>query len=308
MNDQREPAARPEAASTPGRVVLIGGSGQLGSALRAVFGARVAAAPSHAEFALETPGAVARLLDETAPDILINCAAFHNVDACEREPARAFSANADAVDTAAAACAQRGVAFATISTDYVFDGTLDRPYRETDEPNPRTVYGQSKLAGEERTRARGPRHFIVRTSGVFDSAGSSNKGVTLIERALGQAERGDPTRMVSDIVFSPSYAPHVARAIRDLVDARAFGTHHVTNTGECSWYDFVRTAFAKAGLDHAPLEPATYAALGNPTPRPLHSPLENTTFAGVGIAPLPAWEAALDTYLTARSVRMAAAT
>jgi dTDP-4-dehydrorhamnose reductase len=308
MNDQRGRATRPDGASAAGRIALIGGSGQLGSALRAAFGARVVAAPAHAEFALEAPGAVARLLDETTPDVLINCAAFHHVDACEREPARAFAVNADAVDAAAAACAQRGVAFATISTDYVFDGSLARPYRESDEPNPRTVYGQSKRAGEDRTRARGPRHFIVRTSGVFGSAGSSNKGVTLIERALGQAERGQPTRMVSDIVFSPSYAPHVARAVRDLVDAGAFGTHHVTNAGACSWYEFVRVAFAKAGLDHAPLEPTTYAALGNPTPRPLHSPLENTTFAGLGIAPLPTWEAALDTYLTARSVRMAAAT
>jgi len=92
----------------------------------------------------------------------------------------------------------------------------------------------------------------VRTSGVFGTIGTSNKGYTLIERALGQAERGEPTRMVADMIFSPSYAPHVARAIRDLLDAQAYGTHHVTNGGSCSWYEFVRAAFSKSGLEAAP--------------------------------------------------------
>jgi dTDP-4-dehydrorhamnose reductase len=289
------------------RVALIGGSGQVGTALRAAFGARVAAAPHHAEVALEDGAALAGLLDAATPDVLINCAAFHNVDLCERDPDRAFALNADAVDAAAAACAQRGIRFVTISSDYVFDGTLGRAYRETDVPNPRTVYGVSKLAGEERTRARGPRHLIIRTSGVFGTTGASNKGKPLIERVLAAAQRGEPTRMVSDIVFSPSYAPHVAAAIRALVDAGAEGTHHVTNAGSCSWYDFVAEALRKAGLADAPLEPATYAELANPTPRPRYSPLENTTFAALGIAPLPPWEAALDAFLSARSARLAAA-
>jgi dTDP-4-dehydrorhamnose reductase len=112
---------------------------------------------------------------------------------------------------------------------------------------------------------------------------------------------------VADMIFSPSYAPHVARAVADLVDAQAFGTHHVTNAGACSWYEFVRTAFAKAGLADAPLEPVAYAALNNPTQRPMYSPLENTTFARAGVAPLPAWEAALDAFLAARRARTAAA-
>jgi len=290
------------------RVALIGGSGQLGTALRGAFGARVAAAPGHDEVALEDPAALAVLLDASAPDVLINCAAFHNVDLCERDPDRAFALNADAVDAAAAACAQRGIRFVTISSDYVFDGTLGRAYRETDVPNPRTVYGVSKLAGEERTRARGGRHLIVRTSGVFGTTGSSNKGKPLIERVLSAAQRGEPTRMVSDIIFSPSYAPHVAAAIRALVDAGAVGTHHVTNAGSCSWYDFVAEALRKAGLADAPLEPTTYAELANPTPRPRYSPLENTTFAALGIAPLPSWEAALDAFLSVRAARLAAAT
>lgn len=289
------------------RVAIIGASGQLGSALVDVFDGREVIAPPHRAVPFEDRDAVARLLDESHPDVLVNCSAFHHVDTCEREPERAFAINALAVDSAAAMCAARGVAFATISTDYVFDGTLGRAYREDDAPNPRTAYGASKLAGELLARRHGARNLIVRTSAVFGTAGTSNKGYTLIEKVLQQAERGEPTRMVSDMIFSPSYAPDVARAVRDLIDAEAFGTHHVTNAGACSWYEFVHAAFAKAGLGEAPLEPITYASFGNPTQRPMYSPLENTTFARAGVAPLGSWQAALDAYLQVRLVRAASA-
>jgi dTDP-4-dehydrorhamnose reductase len=284
-------------------IAIVGGSGQLGSALRDAFSDRTVAAPPHAEVALEDADALARFLDEVQPDVLVNCSAFHNVDVCEREPERAFAINALAVDGAAKACAARGVAFATVSTDYVFDGTLGRAYREDDAVGPRTVYGISKAAGENLTRRHGARHYIVRTSGLFGTVGTSNKGYTLIERVLRQAEAGEPSRIVADMVFSPSYAPHVARAIRSLFDAEAFGTHHVTNAGALSWYEFVRAAFERAGYAGAPLEAIAYAALGNPTPRPMYSPLENTTFAREGIAPLPPWDAALDDFLAERKTR-----
>ncbi|HEY0394288.1 MAG TPA: dTDP-4-dehydrorhamnose reductase [Candidatus Elarobacter sp.] len=289
------------------RIAIVGGSGQLGTALREALAGRDVVAPPHAEVALEDRAALERMLDAVRPDVLVNCSAFHQVDACEREPARAFAINALAVDGAAEACARRDIAFATVSTDYVFDGTLGRAYREDDAPNPLTAYGASKLAGENLTRRHGARHSIVRASGVFGTTGSSNKGYTLIEKMLQKAESGEPIRMVADQVFSPSYAPDVARAIRDLLDAAAFGTHHVTNAGACSWYEFVRTALVKAGLGDAEIAPVTYAELGNPTKRPMHSPLENTTFAAHGIAPLPRWEDALDAFLAARRERLAAA-
>ena len=285
------------------RIVLVGGSGQLGTALREAFAGHEVVAPSHAELSFEDTDALAQLLDRVRPNVLINCSAFHNVDVCEREPERAFAVNALAVDRAAQACATREVAFATISTDYVFGGTLGRAYREDDAVEPLTAYGASKAAGEFLTRRHGPRHLVVRTSGVFGTVGTSNKGYTLIEKVLRQAERGEPTRMVADMIFSPSYAPHVACAVRDLVDANAFGTHHVTNAGAVSWYEFVHTAFEKAGLAAAPLEATTYAAMNNPTRRPMYSALDNTTFARAGIAPLPAWQDALDEFLAARAGR-----
>jgi dTDP-4-dehydrorhamnose reductase len=289
------------------RIALAGGSGQLGTALREALAGRDVVAPPHAELPFEDAAGLGSFLDGVRPDVLVNCTAFHNVDACEREPEKAFALNALAVERAARACAERGIAFMTISTDYVFAGDLGRAYREDDAVGPRTAYGASKAAGEFLARRHGPKHFVVRTSGVFGTTGTSNKGYTLIERVLAQAERGEPTRMVADMIFSPSYAPHVARAIRDLLDAQAYGTHHVTNAGAVSWYEFVRAAFAKAGFAGAPLEPTSYAALGNPTPRPMCSPLENTTFARAGIAPMPPWEAALDAFLAARNARLAAA-
>ena len=288
---------------TARRIAIVGGSGQLGTALREALSDRDVIAPPHAKVAIEDAAGVAALLDDARPDVLVNCSAFHHVDTCEREPHNAFAVNALAVDRAAQACALRGVAFATVSTDYVFDGTLGRAYREDDAVGPLTAYGASKAAGEFLTRRHGGRHWIVRTSGVFGTTGTSSKGYTLIEKVLRQAAAGEPTHMVADMVFSPSYAPHVARAMRELFDAQAFGTHHVTNAGAVSWYDFVRAAFAKAGLAGAPLEPVTYASLGNPVRRPMCSPLENTTFARAGIAPLPSWEAALDDFLAARARR-----
>jgi dTDP-4-dehydrorhamnose reductase len=290
----------------PVRIAIAGAFGQLGTALRGAFAGREIVAPTHAELAFEDADALARLLDDARPDVLINCTAFHHVDACEREPERAFAINALAVDRAAQACALRGIPFATISTDYVFDGTLGRPYVEYDAINPLTAYGAAKAAGEFLVRRHGEQHWIVRTSGVFGNTGTSSKGYTLIEKVLAQAERGEPTRMVADMIFSPSYAPDVAHAMRDLIDARAFGTHHVTNGGACSWYEFVRAAFERSGLGSAPLEPVAYAALGNPTKRPLNSPLRNTTFATFGIAPLPNWSDALDAFLVQRRARLAA--
>lgn len=289
---------------TASRIVLIGGSGQLGTALREAFIGREVVAPSHAAAPLEDRDAIERLLEDTRPDVLINCAAFHNVDACERDPQRAFSMNALAVDVAAQICAARAVPFATISTDYVFAGTSSRPYGEDDAVGPLTAYGASKAAGEFLTRRHGPRHYVVRTSGVYGTVGTSNKGYTLIDRVLAQAERGEPTRMTADMTFSPSYAPHVAQRIVNLLDRAAFGTHHVTDAGAVTWFEFVHTAFRKAGYTNALLEPIEYAALRNPVRRPMYSALQNTTFAHLGIAPMPAWDEALDEFLAARKARL----
>ncbi len=291
-----------QSASAGPPVLLIGGSGQLGTALRDVLVAPIVA-PSHTEFDLVNDD-VGSLLDALRSRVVINCAAFHNVDRCEREPANAFDANAIAVERLAGECAKRDVTFVTISTDYVFSGEATLPYVESDIPGPSTVYGTSKLAGEYLARRQGRKSIVIRTSGVFGTIGSSSKGYTLIDRVLQQAERGEKTRMVSNMTFSPSFAPHVARAIGDLIECNAFGVHHVTNAGSCTWYEFVRAAFDKAGLSDAPLDAIDYASLGNATPRPMHSSLNNTTFDRLHIRRLPSWDDALDEFLLTRAQRL----
>jgi len=281
-------------------IAIIGASGQLGGALVTVYSGRALITPSHGDIDIEDGAAVNAFLERERPIALINCAAFHNVDTCEREPERAFAVNALAVDRLAQACAAADTLFATISTDYVFDGTASRPYTENDAPNPGSAYGTSKLAGELLARRHRAEHFIFRASGVYSASGTSNKGYTFIERVLQQAERGEPLRIVDNMTFSPTFAPHAARAIRDAIDARAFGTHHITNAGATTWFDFAAAAFARAGL-RPKVEAIAYDGFGSAVKRPLYSALANTTFAKAGVAPMPAWETGLEEYLAGRT-------
>jgi len=287
-------------------IALIGGSGQLGAALVEVWTGRAMTAPSRAELDFLDRTALEAFLDRVRPSVLVNCTAFHNVDACERTPGPAFAANALAVDAAAAACAQRGIVFTTISTDYVFDGRAGRPYDETDAPNPLTAYGASKLAGELLVRRHGPRHLIVRTSGVYGKSGTSNKGYTFIERILQQAECGEPLRIVDNMTFSPSYAPHIAQVIAGLIDREAFGTHHVTGAGFTTWYAFARTALDALGL-RPDLTPISYDAYEAVTKRPLFSALRSVTVPATDVAEAPSWEDGLAAFLHERARRRAPA-
>lgn len=286
-------------------VAIVGASGQLGAALAEAYAGRLLLTPPHRELDLEDGAALAAFLTAHRPAVLINCAAFHNVDECERSPERAFAVNALAVDRAAGLCAAAGVAFATMSTDYVFDGAHSRPYVETDAPNPLSAYGVSKLAGELLVRRHGPEHYVFRLSGVYSVLGTSNKGYTFVERVLQQAERGEPLRIVRNMTFSPTFAPHAARVIRDAIDARAYGTHHVTNAGFTTWYDFAAAAFARAGLTPA-VEELQYDNYRSAVKRPLYSPLASATLAAAGVSGAPAWEAGLDEFLAGRAARKAA--
>ncbi len=283
------------------RILLIGGSGQVGTALRQILEKNELLAPSHHELAFEDANALNKLLESFRPTLLINCSAFHHVDTCEKQPEKAFAMNALAVDQAAYLCSKHRIEFATFSTDYVFDGNASQPYSETDSISPRTAYGASKAAGEFLTRRHSEEHYIIRTSGVFGNIGSSSKGYTLIDKVLAQAEHGEPIRIVNDMIFSPTYAPDLAQALVEILRLRAFGTHHIANTGLCSWHTFVQFSLHVAGLAHAPLQPISYSELDTPTQRPLYSPLQNTTFSKLDIELLPTWENAVERYLMQRT-------
>ncbi|GAC1476422.1 MAG: dTDP-4-dehydrorhamnose reductase [Vulcanimicrobiaceae bacterium] len=282
------------------RVVVIGASGQLGSDLMRAFADLAPIGVDHKAFDIEIPAAIAKLLVAHRPDLVINTAAFHNVELCETRPDRAMAVNALAVDGLAAQCAAANVALAHVSTDYVFAGSARTPYRETDATRPLSAYGISKLAGEHLVWRNLERAYVVRTSGLYGLRGSSTKGYTFIERVLAQAAEGAPIRVVTDVTCTPSYTMHVARAIRRIVDAGRFGTYHVTNAGGCSWYDFATEALRAAGLARE-IEPVTAATFASIARRPSYSVLANAAMANAGIEPLPPWQTGVADYLAERA-------
>ncbi len=275
-------------------VLLIGGSGQLGREIASRWTNDSIVAPSHRELDVGEWDRATAWLDKTGPDIVVNCAAFLNVDLCERESAEAFRINAIAVDKWAEACAAAGIVFLTISTDYVFDGETDQPYTEDDCDRPISAYGASKRAGESLVLRRAMNAFVVRTCGVYGVFASQSKG-TFIDRVITQARAGEPIRIVNDVVASPTYARHLAEALRPLVDTKRYGLYHACNVGPVSWYDFARRTLELAGIDH-PIEPISGRDYKAAARRPAYSALANTRLDGLGIR-MPKWGDGIAAYL-----------
>jgi dTDP-4-dehydrorhamnose reductase len=281
------------------RVVLFGGTGQLGSDIVRLWRDDEVVAPSRSEVAVEDRDAVAAALDSVRPEAVVNCTAFHNVDRCETEIAKAFEINAFAVEALANACAARNISFVTFSTDYVFDGELGRPYREDDAPNPINAYGVSKHAGEELVRRLQSDALIVRVCGLYGTRVSTSKGYTFVDRVLAQAREGTPLRVVADQTVSPAYTAHVATALRALLERTRRGIYHLVNEGAVTWYDFMREALALAGIERS-IEPISFRDWVSPARRPAYSALENAAVAQFGIR-MPGWRTGLADYLRDRA-------
>jgi len=281
------------------RVVIVGASGQLGSDLMETFSDVEPVGLEHRTFDIEHPTAIAAMLLRYRPDVVINTAAFHNVELCETRPDRAFAVNALAVDQLAAQCASANVALAHVSTDYVFDGELARPYLESDPARPLSAYGISKYAGELLIARNTERAFIFRTSGLYGIRGSSVKGYTFIERMLTQAAEGKPLRVVDDVTFSPSYTRHVATAIRQVIETGRYGTYHITNAGSCTWYGFAREIFSQANVT-AELSPTTQASFPSLARRPQYSALAHEALLELGLPEMPDWRMGIREYLSER--------
>jgi len=242
-------------------------------------------AADHAHLDVTDRDAVLGVLDTFAPDVVIHSAAFTAVDECEREPGRAFAVNALGTRHVAEGCRLAGAHLTYVSTDYVFDGEKATAYCEWDLPNPRSVYGASKLGGE---RELGAEATIVRTSWVCGS-----RGANIVKTALRLLGAGvAPLRFVDDQRGSPTIASDLAVALCDLALARRPGLFHVTNSGATSWYGFVRAVARFAGYPEGRVEPITTAELDppRPAPRPANSVLENAALVASGLALLPPWE------------------
>lgn len=271
--------------------LVTGGAGQLGSALQRVLGGRGQRflAPAHAELDICDDAQLARALARDAPRVVVNCAALTKVDACEREPELAERANAQAVAQLARACAAAGAKLVQLSTDYVFAGDGQRPYREGDAPAPRSVYGRTKLAGEQAALAA-PGALVVRTSWVY------GRGRNFPAAILAQAREGKPLRVVADQRGRPTYAADLAEAIVQLVAARASGIVNFANDGEATWLDFARAVLDSCGFADRPIQPLTTEELGLPAPRPRYSVLDLAKARMLGIVARD-WRAALAAYL-----------
>ena len=274
------------------RALVVGSGGQLGRELVAALRGEVAWAGDRAEVDVTDAGAAGALLTRVRPDVLFNATAWNRVDAAETEPAAAFAVNASAPHFLARAARDAGALVVHYSTDYVFDGTAARPYREDDAPRPLGVYGASKLAGEHLVAAAGGEHLVVRTSGVFGRGGSEQKGGSFVERIAAQARAGQPLRVVADQVFAPTFAADLAAASIALVRAGARGLFHVTNAGSCTWHELAVAALAVAGLD-VPVERIPLASLKLPARRPAYSVLDGSLYLELGLPPLRSWREAL---------------
>jgi dTDP-4-dehydrorhamnose reductase len=280
------------------RVLLIGGSGQLGTAIRQRWSDCAIEAPARAELELADRAAMRGAIERFRPDVLVNAAAFHDVDRCEDEPERAFAINALAVAAAAALARESRVVFVTVSTDYVFDGATTAPYREDNAPHPISVYGVSKLAGEYLVESLRMRAFVVRTCGVYGHTIDGPGRKSFIERVLSQRRGDAPLRVVSDVVASPTFAGDLADALARLIETGAFGLYHAVNAGAVSWYDFATEAIAQSGSE-ARVEPIAASERQARAARPRFSALENSNLGRLGVS-IPGWRTGIAAYLALR--------
>lgn len=228
-------------------VVVIGAGGQLGSELIKAF--KSEAVPLAHEDIEVSDIKSCGVLKKIAADAIINTAAFHNTDGCEDQPEKTFAINAIGAKNIADITQSTNSCAVYISTDYVFDGGKGSPYIETDCPNPINTYGISKLAGEFYTRMS-EKHYIFRVSGLFGVAGSSGKGGNFVETMVKKANNNEEIKVVDDVIMSPTYTNDAANMIKDVLEKNLpYGIYHVTNSGNCSWYEFAQAIFDNLGLE-----------------------------------------------------------
>jgi len=265
------------------RVLVTGAAGQLGQDVAAQFAAtgHDVIGADRSDLDICRRDQVLGAVGAVRPDVLVNCAALTAVDACESDAEGAYGVNALGVRHLAEATRRFDVHFCHVSTDYVFSGDKPEPYHEWDRPDPRSVYGASKLAGEQEAGASAT---LVRTSWLCGGSGSN-----IVGTVLRLAAEDGPLRFVDDQRGSPSFAPDVAAVIEQLCADRRPGLYHVTNQGEASWYGFAREIMVAAGHDPNRVEPITTAEMDppRPAPRPSNSVLENRALGLAGLE-LPA--------------------
>ncbi len=282
-------------SDTP-RVIITGAGGQLAGHLEKVLAAGGdwnAKSFSEAELDITDSDRIREVLQQHRPQWLINAAAYTNVDGAEENHELANRVNGLAVSKLADACNECGATLVHISTDYVFDGSSEKPYAEHDAPNPQNAYGRSKLLGEQNAQ-HAETHIIVRTAWLYGIGGRN-----FIEAILARAAKGQPLRVVADQNGSPTYAGDLAVAIEQLMRVDAAGLFHFTNANATTWHGLAIKAIEIAGYD-VPVSPTTTAEFGAVAARPMYSVLNCDKFtATTGRQPRP-WPDALHDYMRNR--------
>jgi dTDP-4-dehydrorhamnose reductase len=277
-------------------ILLLGANGQLGSDLRKSAADRHLTAVTRSELDIRDDRRVAEVLRETRPDVIVNTAAFVNVEACEVEVETAFAVNARAVRNLAKEADKIGAYLVHTSTDYVFDGTSRVPYVEDAPTDPLNVYGRSKLEGESYVRTLCRRHLIVRSSGLYGVTGSSGKSGNFVRTMIQLAKEKGEVSVVTDQVLTPTNTADLAPAMWWLIDRGSQGVFHVTNGGACSWFEFALAIFDVRGLKVA-VHPIDSAALGYKARRPAYSVLDNSKLLQAGYTHMRPWRVAIAGHL-----------
>lgn len=283
------------------KIVIFGGGGQLGIELCREFQRRQWTVQPFDRQALDITDAhrVEEAVAQADPAVVVNAAAYNQVDIAESEPLAAYQANALAVRNLAMACRQTDAQLVHYSTDYVFDGRKGSPYVETDTPHPLGAYAVSKLAGELYAQAYLENPLVIRTSGVFGPGGMFTPRGNFIELMLRLAKSNNPIRVVQDHVASPTYAPAIASRTADLVERQIGGLFHMGGGEAISWYEYARLIFELAGLSPS-VEPTDERQYRTAARRPKFSALSNSKMEAAGIAPMPSLREAVTDYLKSR--------
>jgi len=284
------------------KVLVTGANGQLGTDLCKVLRDFELIPLTDKDIEISDMSSVKQAFSKYKPDIIINTAAYVRVDDCEDEKDKAFSVNALGARNVAVVAQELGARLVHLSTDYVFGGEAElrtTPYTEFDTPVPLSIYGKSKLAGENLVRHFCLRHFIVRTSGLFGVAGSMGKGGNFIETMLRLSKERDELRVVNDQIFSPTYTMDLARKIVQLMITDYYGIFHITNRGACSWYEFTTEILKLADIT-TPVVPITSDQYLQKARRPRYSVLDNSHLRLLGMDDMRPWQEALKDYLVAR--------
>jgi len=278
------------------KILIIGANGQMGTDLVMILRQHQLIPLTHKEIEVCDHQRTRRILEEYKPEVVINTSAYHRVDLCEDHLEETFKVNTYAVRNLAQICQDLGSVLVHLSTDYVFGGEKKSPYREEDLPHPLNVYGVSKLAGEYFIRQICQTYFIIRTSGLYGVAGASGKGGNFVELMIRLAQEGKPIKVVSDQILTPTYTKELAKKMTQLVETGEYGLYHVTNNGQCSWYEFARVIFELVGL-HPDLSATTSEEFSAKAKRPLYSVLENANLRKLDLDDLSSWREALEQYL-----------